>query len=103
MCEARKKLKSIKSNENILTDRNIVAKLEVKILPLCSTLKQRLKDIETETLIKGDKTMLKPESGPSQVHYEKIVSKLKLIAVIRKELKYNFPIKCIVLFKCCIL
>ena len=47
--------------------------------------------------------MLKPESRPSQVHYEKIVSKLKLIAVIRKELKYNFPIKCIVLFKCCIL
>ena len=58
MCEARKKLKSIKSNENILTDRNIVAKLEVKILTLCSTLKQRLKDIETETLIKYVKTRI---------------------------------------------
>ena len=38
--KARKKLKSIKSNGNILTYRNIVTKLEVKILPLCSTLKK---------------------------------------------------------------
>ena len=85
--EARKKLKSIKTNENILTYRNIVAKLEVKILPLCSTLKKQLKDIENETLRKSDTIMLKPESGPSRVYYEKIVNKLKLIAVIRKELK----------------
>ena len=68
--EATKKLKSIKSNENILTYRKIVTKLEVKILPLCSTLKKQIKDIETETLIKCDKIMLKPESEPSQVHYK---------------------------------
>ena len=88
--EAKKRLKSIKSNKNILTFRNIVTKLEVKILPLCSTfctLKKQLKDIETETLIKGDKIMLKPESRLSRVYYEKIVNQLKLTAVIRKELK----------------
>ena len=88
--EAKKRLKSIKSNKNILTFRNIVTKLEVKILPLCSTfctLKKQLKDIETETLIKGDKIMLKPESRLSRVHYEKLVNQLKLTAVIRKELK----------------
>ena len=88
--EAKKRLKSIKSNKNILTFRNIVTKLEVKILPLCSTfctLKKQLKDIETETLIKGDKIMLKPKSRLSRVHYEKIVNQLKLTAVIRKELK----------------
>ena len=88
--EAKKRLKSIKRNKNILTFRNIVTKLEVKILPLCSTfcsLKKQLKDIETETLIKGDKIMLKPESRLSRVHYEKLVNQLKLTAVIRKELK----------------
>ena len=88
--ETKKRLKSIKRNKNILTFRNIVTKLEVKILPLCSTfctLKKQLKDIETETLIKGDKIMLKPESRPSRAHYEKIANKLKLTAVIRKELK----------------
>ena len=76
--EARKKLKSIKSNENILTYRNIVTKLEVKILSLYSTLKKQFNNIETETLIKSDKIMLKLESGPSQVHYKKIVNKLNL-------------------------
>ena len=76
--EARKKLKSIKSNENILTYRNNVTKLEVKILSLCSTLKKQFNNIETETLIKSDKIMLKLESGPSQVHYKKIVNKLNL-------------------------
>ena len=85
--KARKKLKSIKINGNILTYRNIVTKLEVKILPLCSTLKKQLKDIDTETLINGDQIMLKAESGSSRVHYEKIVNILKVIAVIQKELK----------------
>ena len=85
--EARKKLKSFKSNENILTYRNIAAKLEVKILPLCSTLKKQLKDIETGTLRKSDTFMLKPESGPIREHYEKLVNKLKFIAVMRKERK----------------
>ena len=76
--EARKKLKSIKSNENILTYRNIVTKLEVKIWSLCTTLKKQVKNIETETLIKSDKIMLKLESRPSQVHYKKIANKLNL-------------------------
>ena len=65
--KARKKLKSVKNNENGLTYRNIVAKLEEKLLPLCSTFKKQLKDIETETLI-SDTIMLKPESVTSQVH-----------------------------------
>ena len=85
--KVRKMLKSIKSNENILTYKNIVAKREVKVLPLCNTFKKQLKDIETETLIKSDIIMLKPESGPSQVHCEKNLNKLKLIAVMRKELE----------------
>ena len=85
--EARKKLKSFKSNENILTYRNIAAKLEVKILPLCSTLKKQLKDIEVGTLRKSNTFMLKPESGPFREHYEKLVNKLKFIAVMRKERK----------------
>ena len=48
------------------------------MLKLCSTLKKQLKDIETETLRKSDTIMLKPESGPSRVHYEKNVDKLNL-------------------------
>ena len=63
--EARKKLKSFKNNKNTLSYRNIVAKLEVKILPLCSTSKKHLKDNETETLIKIYTIMLKPETEPS--------------------------------------
>ena len=59
--EARKKLKSIKSNENILT----YAKLQVKTLPGCVTLKKQLKCIETETLIKSNTIMLKPEPETS--------------------------------------
>ena len=48
------------------------------MLKLCSTLKKQLKDIETETLRKSDTIMLKPESRPSRVHYEKNVDKLNL-------------------------
>ena len=61
-----------------MTYRNIFAKLQIKMLKLCSTLKKQLKDIETETLRKSDTIMLKPESGPSRVHYEKNVDKLNL-------------------------
>ena len=63
--EARKKLKSIKSNENTVTSRNIVVKPEVKNLPLCSTLKKQLKDIETGALRKSGTMTLKPKSGRS--------------------------------------
>ena len=63
--EARKKLKSIKSNENTVTSRNIVVKPEVKNLPLCSTLKKQLKDIETGALRKSGTMTLKPKSGQS--------------------------------------
>ena len=48
--------------------------------------------------------MLKPETGPSRVHDEKIVNKLKLIAVRRKELKIQLSYKMYVLYyKCFIL
>ena len=59
--EARKKIKSIKSNGNILT----YAKLQVKTLPGCVTLKKQLKCIETETLIKSNTIKLKPEPETS--------------------------------------
>ena len=46
--EAKKKLKSFKSNENNVTYRNIVAKLEVKILSLYGTLKKTSKILKLE-------------------------------------------------------
>ena len=44
--KARKNLKSLKTDENIENYRNIIAKLEVRILLLKSTLKKELKIIE---------------------------------------------------------
>ena len=80
-------LKSLKTDENIENYRNIIAKLEVRISLLKSTLKKELKIIENEMLTCNDSIALKPEKGHSKENYDKIINKLKMVEIFRKELK----------------
>ena len=82
--KAGKNLKSLKTDENIENYRNIIAKVEVRILLLNTTLKKELKIIENETLTCND---LKPEKGCSRDNYDKTINKLKMVKILRKELK----------------
>ena len=85
--KARKNLKSLKTDENIENYRNIIAKLEVRILLLNTTLKKELKIIENETLTCNDLIALKPEKGCSRENYDKTINKLKMVKILRKDLK----------------
>ena len=85
--KARKNIKSLKTDENIENYQNIIAKLEVRILLLKSTLKKELKIIENETLTCNDSIVLKPEKGHSKENYDKIINKLKMVEILRRELK----------------
>ena len=77
----------MKTDENIENYQNIIAKLEVRILLLKSTLKKELKIIENETLTCNDSIVLKPEKGHSKENYDKIINKLKMVEILRRELK----------------
>ena len=85
--KARKNIKSLKTDENIENYQNIIAKLEVRILLLKSTLKKELKIIENETLTCNDSIVLKLEKGHSKENYDKIINKLKMVEILRRELK----------------
>ena len=77
----------MKTDENIENYWNIIAKLEVRILLLKSTLKKELKIIENETLTCNDSIVLKLEKGHSKENYDKIINKLKMVEILRRELK----------------
>ena len=66
--------------------RNIIAKLEVRILLLNGTSKWELEIIENETLTCNDSIALKPEKECSKENYDKIINKLKMVKILRKEL-----------------
>ena len=85
--KARKNLKSLKTDENIKNYWNIIAKLEVRILLLKSTIKKELKIIENETLTCNDSIALQPEKGHSRENYDEIINKLKMVKILRKELE----------------
>ena len=59
---AQKKLKSMHSPENLHEYKNIVARVEVKLLIINDNLNNELKSIEHQALIENDKLSLKPES-----------------------------------------
>ena len=84
--KARKNLKSLKTDENVENYQNIIAKFEVRILLLNSTLKKELKIIENETLTCNYSIALKLEKGHSKENYDKIINKLKMVKILRKEL-----------------
>ena len=79
--EARKNLKSLKTDENIENYCNIIAKLEVRILLPKSTLNKELKIIENETLTCNESIALKLEKGHSKENY-KIINKLKMVEIL---------------------
>ena len=83
--KARKNLKSLKTDENVENYRNII-ELEVRILLLNSILKKELKITENETLTCNYSIALKPEKGHSKGNYDKIINKLKMVKILRKEL-----------------
>ena len=85
--KARKNLKSLKTDENIENYQDIIAKLEVRILLLNSNFKKELKIIENETLTCHDSIALKPQKGHSKDNYDKIINKLKMVKILRNELK----------------
>ena len=85
--KCRKKLKLLKTDENIESYRDIIAKIEVRILQLNRTLKKELKIIENETILRNDLIALMPEKGLSKENYDKIINKLKMIKVLQKQLK----------------
>ena len=80
----------MKADENIESYRDIIAKTEVSILQLNSTLKKELKIIENETILCNDLIALMPEKGHSKENYDKIINKLKMIEVLQKQSKIYF-------------
>ena len=72
----------MKTDENIENYWNIIAKLEVRILLLKSTLKKELKIIENETLTWNDSIALKAKKGRSKENYDKILNKLKMVEIL---------------------
>ena len=50
--------------------KNIVARVEVKLLIMNDNLNKELKVREHQALNENDKISLKPESGPNKVKYE---------------------------------
>ena len=84
----RKKIKSMQSLENLHKYKNIVARLEVKLLIINDNLNKELKSIEHQALNENDKTSLKPESGQNKVKYEHTLYLLRLAEILCKELKF---------------
>ena len=72
----------MKTDENIENYWNIIAKLEVRILLLKSTLKKELKIIENETLACNGSIALKPVKRHSKENYDKILNKLKMVEIL---------------------
>ena len=83
---ARKKLKSMHSPVNLDEYKNIVARVEVKLL-IINNLNKELKSIEHQALKENEKLSLKPKSGPNMVKYEQILSQLRLVKILCEELK----------------
>ena len=87
MIEQEKKLKSMHSPVNLDEYKNIVARVEVKLLIINDNLNKELKSIEHQALKENDKLSLKPKSGPNKVKYEQILSQLRLVKILCEELK----------------
>ena len=82
----QKKLKSMRSPENLHEYKNIVARVDVKLLIINDNLNKELKSIDHQALKENDKLSLKPEFGPNKVKYEYTLSQLRLVKILCKEL-----------------
>ena len=87
MIEHEKKIKSMHSPVNLDEYKNIVARVEVKLLIINDNLNKKLKSIEHQALKENDKLSLKPKSGPNKVKYKQILSQLRLVKILCEELK----------------
>ena len=87
MIEHEKKLKSTHSPENLHEYKNIVVRVEVKLLIINDNLKKELKSIEHQALNENDTLTLKPKSGSNKVEYEHIFSNMRLVKTLCEELK----------------
>ena len=72
---------------NLHEYKNIVARVEVKLLIINDNLNKELKSIEHQALKENDKLSLKPKSGPNKVKYEHILFQLRLVKILCEELK----------------
>ena len=77
----------MKTDKYVESYGDIIAKIEVRILQLNSTLKKELKIIENETIPRNDLIELMPEKGHNKENYIKIINKLKIIEVFTKAVK----------------
>ena len=84
---AREKLKSMPHPKNLHEYKNIVARVEVKLLIINENLNKELKSTEHQALKENDKLSLKPKSGPNKVKFEHILSQMRLVKILSKELK----------------
>ena len=80
---AREKLKSMPHPKNLHEYKNIVARVEVKLLIINENLNKELKSTEHQALKENDKLSLKP----NKVKFEHILSQMRLVKILSKELK----------------
>ena len=86
----RKALKKCsRSKANIKNYENIVARIEIKLTVEHDKLKQQLKEIELKNLDENDSVSLLPCNENNWKEYQEIISKIKSIGVVSKQLNNN--------------